>query len=104
MVVEINAAIQSIKVLGDLIKANRSLRNFKETVELKDWNHEAERYQLAEISSGVFAYQLKPGMERGEPLHLPLEALARHVKPGVAKMGTIGRHDVVVAEDECDIA
>ena len=41
----------------------------KENDELKNWNRERERYQLAEISRGVFAYTLKPGMENNEPPH-----------------------------------
>ena len=40
----------------------------KENVELKDWNRDAERYQLSEIATGVFAYRVKPGME-----HLALD-------------------------------
>lgn len=109
MVVEINAAVQSLRVLGDLIQANKSLRNFselaaaayevnaklmaavavalaaqekqaaltqrigeleKEVMELKDWNREAQRYQLTEVAPRAFAYHLKPGMEHGEPAHL----------------------------------
>src|SRR3989338_384021 len=42
----------------------------KENVELKDWNRDAERYQLSEIATGVFAYRVKPGMEQDEPSHL----------------------------------
>lgn len=41
----------------------------KEIAELKDWNQEAERYQLTEISTGLFVYAVKPGMERGDPMH-----------------------------------
>lgn len=41
----------------------------KEIMQLKDWNREAERYQLTELTSGVFAYMVKSGMENGEPSH-----------------------------------
>lgn len=41
----------------------------KEFVELKNWNSEAERYQLTEIGTSVFAFILKPGMENSEPKH-----------------------------------
>jgi hypothetical protein len=41
----------------------------KENAELKNWNREAERYQLDQIVTGAFAYSLKPGRENGEPAH-----------------------------------
>ncbi|MDK9716700.1 MAG: hypothetical protein OEL57_02190 [Trichlorobacter sp.] len=41
----------------------------KEIVKLKNWEREAERYQLTEICSGVFNLTVKPGMENGEPQH-----------------------------------
>lgn len=41
----------------------------KEIVELKNWDREKERYQLTQISGGLLAYSLKPGMEDGEPPH-----------------------------------
>jgi hypothetical protein len=109
MIAEITAAVQSLRVLGDLIQANHTFRNFnelvtavyevnakllavqsvalesqekqatftqrigeleKEIVKLKDWNREAERYQLTEVARGVFTYLLKPGMEQSEPAHM----------------------------------
>jgi hypothetical protein len=42
----------------------------KEIRELKNWDSEAKRYQLAKVGIGVFAYVLKPGMESGEPSHM----------------------------------
>lgn len=108
MFMEINAAVQSLRVLTDLVKANQTLRNFNELVaavyevnakllavqsvalesqekqaaltnciselekeigELKNWNREAERYQLTEIAPGMVAYRLKAGMENNEPPH-----------------------------------
>ena len=38
--------------------------------ELKNWDSETKRYQLAEVSSGTFAFVLKPNMELGEPPHI----------------------------------
>lgn len=108
MVSEINAAIQSVKVLSDLLRAAHSLSNYnefvtaiyevsaklmavtsvalasqekqatltnrigeleKEIVELKNWDRERERYQLATVTRGIFAYRVKPGMESDEPPH-----------------------------------
>ncbi len=39
-------------------------------VQLENWESEAKRYQLKEVTVGVFAYVLKPGMEFGEPPHM----------------------------------
>lgn len=41
----------------------------KEILELKSWEREADRYQLTELSPGLFTYYLKPGREQGEPIH-----------------------------------
>lgn len=41
----------------------------KEIVELKNWNHEAERYQLTALCPDVTVFTLKPGMENDEPPH-----------------------------------
>lgn len=40
-----------------------------EIAQLKDWNREAERYQLTEIAPSILAYRVKPGKESGEPAH-----------------------------------
>lgn len=41
----------------------------QELVQLKDWDREAERYQLTALAADVMVYALKPGMEQGEPPH-----------------------------------
>lgn len=108
MIAELNGLLSSIRTLTDIVKANKSLRNFneletalfevntklsatmavaletqeqqaaltnrirdleKENMELKDWNHERERYALHEIMTGRFVYRLQPSMENGEPAH-----------------------------------
>lgn len=48
---------------------NRVTELEKEIVELKNWNHEAERYVLTALCPDVTVYTLKPGMEEGEPEH-----------------------------------
>lgn len=106
--IEFSAAVQSVKVLGDILKSAHELKDStalvaavnevhnklsiayesvinsqekrlalqeriteleKELDEIKDWKAEAQRYKLAEIASGVFAFVTKPGMENGEPAH-----------------------------------
>jgi hypothetical protein len=42
----------------------------KEVTRLKAWDADKKRYQLTEVSMGVFAYTLKSGMEGGEPPHM----------------------------------
>lgn len=41
----------------------------QETMRLKDWSTERERYELIGIRGGAFAYMPKAGMENGEPAH-----------------------------------
>lgn len=41
----------------------------KELMEFKNWDREAERYQLTELCAGVFTFTIKPGMENCEPEH-----------------------------------
>jgi len=41
----------------------------KEIVDLKNWNHEAERYQLSALCPDVTVFTLKPGMENDEAPH-----------------------------------
>jgi hypothetical protein len=41
----------------------------KEVAGLKDWKTEKEKYQLTEISPGIFAYVIKSAMQNGEPVH-----------------------------------
>jgi hypothetical protein len=108
MASEIAGVVHSVRMLMDLLKANKSLANYnelvsavsevnadllsaqataltsqknemalikrnseleKEIVELKNWQREAERYQLTEVTPGIPAYVVKPGMENGEPSH-----------------------------------
>jgi hypothetical protein len=41
----------------------------KEISSLKNWEADKARYQLAEISSGIFAFAIKDAMRNGEPFH-----------------------------------
>lgn len=74
-VYEVNAkllAVQSVALTSQEKQATLTQRISeleKENMELKNWDRERERYELAEITTGMFAYRLKPGMEAGEPLH-----------------------------------
>jgi hypothetical protein len=108
MIPEIIAASQSVKALGELLKAASELKNFNDfvaaiseinaklmdaqvaalssqekqsalakriceleqkIVELENWNHESERYQLTSLASDILVYTVKPGKENGEPPH-----------------------------------
>jgi hypothetical protein len=109
MIAQITGAVQSVKVLNDLVKAARELKNFnelvaavsevntrlmeaqsaallaqekqsfltnrvseleKEVMDINNWKGETQRYQLAKVGRGAFAYVLKRGMESGEPSHM----------------------------------
>ena len=49
--------------------ANRVAELENELRELKTFESESLRYQLTKFAFGGYVYSLKPGMERGEPLH-----------------------------------
>jgi hypothetical protein len=109
MYAEITAATQSVKILYDLLKSARELKNFnevvaalsevnaklmdaqaaallaqekqsslanrigdleKEIMDLKNWEREAQRYELFEIAPRLFTYKLKPGVQPPEPIHM----------------------------------
>jgi hypothetical protein len=42
----------------------------EEKAKLEAWNAEKGRYELREVSTGVYAYTMKPGMEQGQPFHM----------------------------------
>jgi len=42
----------------------------EEKTKLEAWTAEKSRYDLHEVSTGVYAYTLKPGMEQGQPFHM----------------------------------
>lgn len=41
----------------------------KEVAQFEAWDADKQRYQLAELAPGIFAYSLKEGMANGEPQH-----------------------------------
>ncbi len=129
--VEFSAAIQSVKLLGDILKSAHELKDStalitavnevqgkltvayeavcnalekrraqenriteleNELKEIKDWKAEAEKYQLTEICTGVFAFATKPGMENGEPPHkLCTACFCKRQKGYLQQSGVDGR-------------
>jgi hypothetical protein len=53
----------------------------QQIVRLKDWEAQKQRYQLTEISNGVFAHMLKSAVETGEPRHCLCTNCFQHGKP-----------------------
>jgi hypothetical protein len=41
----------------------------KHITDLEAWEAEKQRYELRQVTTGYFCYQLKPEMSTGEPLH-----------------------------------
>lgn len=58
----------------------------KEIGELKNWDRKAERYQLHEISPGLYGYSIKPGMEGGEPFHMLCANCFKDRKPSILQL------------------
>ncbi|HSQ96835.1 MAG TPA: hypothetical protein VLM18_12190 [Croceibacterium sp.] len=49
-----------------------------EIVQLKTWDREKQRYELREISRGVFTYVLKTEVQGGEPVHCICASCYQH--------------------------
>lgn len=49
--------------------SNRVSELEAEVIGMKNWEAEKERYELSEISPGIFAYAVKPSMQAAEPVH-----------------------------------
>lgn len=72
---EINSAV--IDIQRQLLEANAAysaltsrIRELEEeSMRMKNWEGEKQRYQLTELPPGIFAYVIKPGMEGAEPVH-----------------------------------
>lgn len=61
------SALDARKAQAELLDQVDAL---KETIlKFEKWDAEKERYQLAEVAPGAFAYALKAGAEHGEPPH-----------------------------------
>lgn len=61
-------AIQAQMAQTELLERVRQLE--EEKSKLEAWNAEKQRYELREVSTGVFAFTLKLGMEQGQPSHM----------------------------------
>ncbi|MGJ0514093.1 hypothetical protein [Methylocystis sp.] len=67
-VIELQEKILSAQAAqSELVEAISTLK--KRVAELEAWETEKQRYQLAEIASGIVCYEPKEGMRDGEPPH-----------------------------------
>jgi hypothetical protein len=72
---EVNTKLMSAQAVAlnaqqeQLALAQRIRELEQKIVALEDWNREAERYELGEARSGIPAYIVKSGMEKGERAH-----------------------------------
>lgn len=69
------ARVELLRLLVEAQQAEVALiedkRRLSERVrELETWDREAERYELANVGSGVIAFALKPEAQGAEPAHL----------------------------------
>lgn len=66
----------------------------KEVVSLKEWDAEKQKYELTEVSSGAFAYMLKPEACGSEPPHwLCTTCYENHKKSFMQGMGRTKKND-----------
>lgn len=62
------SAMSAQAVQAELTERVRDLE--QRIAELEDWGREKERYQLTQVANGVLAYELRAGMDNGEPPHM----------------------------------
>jgi hypothetical protein len=61
-------AMEAMTAQSALLERVRNLE--EEKAKLETWNAEKTRYEFREVSTGVYAYTMKPGMEQGQPFHM----------------------------------
>lgn len=61
-------AMEAQSAQAELLSRIRQLE--EEKTKLEAWAAEKSRYELREVSAGVFAYTMKAGMEQGQPFHM----------------------------------
>lgn len=61
-------AMEAQSAQAELLRRIRELE--EEKTKLETWSAEKSRYELREVSTGVYAYTMKPGMEQGQPFHM----------------------------------
>ena len=62
-----NMTLESQAKAAALIAEKSELE--KEVVSLKAWEREAQRYELKEVASGMFAHAIKEALRGSEPFH-----------------------------------
>jgi hypothetical protein len=61
-------ALQAQMAQTELLDRLRQLE--EEKSKLEEWSAEKSRYELREVATGVYAYTMKAGKERGQPFHM----------------------------------
>ena len=101
---------KSIKDLDDSVKRNAAVADlweqiiaaqtrYSEAIEekreleeklaaLETWNAQKARYQLQQVTTGVFAYTMKLGMENGEPPHMLCANCYQRGEPSILQATT----------------
>jgi hypothetical protein len=74
----------------------------KEIEDLKNWNHEAERYHLTALCADITVFSLKPGMENGEPQHKLCTACFGKRQKGYLQFGGIVGSGAIYKCNLCD--
>lgn len=65
-------------------------------VQLENWSHEQERYQLHQLAPGTLVYRVKPAMQGAEPVHdLCTHCYQEGVKSILQNGGMQGSHRAV---------
>src|SRR4051794_29554394 len=61
-------AMEAQAAQAELLRRVRELE--EEKTKLEAWTAEKSRYELREVSTGVYAYTMKSGMEKEQPFHM----------------------------------
>ena len=84
----------------ELLEANKSIK--QELIEISDWNNEKNRYQLTELSSGVFVYLLKEDECKSEPIHCICPNCYQQQKKSILQLKARTRVGAIYVCHNCD--
>ncbi len=104
-VTELNGIILSAQSSALAAQSNQftllqQVRGLEEKIaNLEAWNAEKQRYELAEITMGIFSYRLKPSSSNGEPSHQICARCYEHGIRSILQKSTRGHSDFLVCSE-----
>jgi hypothetical protein len=83
----LDAQAAQAELVEELNKANAKI------ADMERWTTESKRYQLKEIAPGVFAYELRQDMSKGEPSHRICPTCYENSRKSILQPHKLGLYD-----------